>query len=470
MLQVKSNTLASKNEFRPGFEDVTSPEQKAMLHTMIRPEPWSCDFIIPGDSRAFTCGLATSDASLDPKNIICARTSQCSVEHANAYRTLYQIGSLPCCTTSPFCAAPPCKPDAPAIKPPLCTKRLPGENVAYLKREDVWPAYHGVGGSFELDTLKYLDLLGCNDELGCPAKVERPFDLMFDLGANTGYYTEKTTVRNFAKNYVLVEADPGATNLLTGRWGTNSWKQSWYTKQVALKEGEQIPGFEVINKALSNATGAVIDMCRTQGSMCGDDRNVAVATLDSLVPGALSPAFQQHFQQAQSAFIKVDTEGMDELVMRGMTSLLNEKRGQYGDGSPRFLVNFLMFEYAPTLMKAAREREGIQNYDLETTTKFLESLGFETFLIGPRFLPLTHNSWHAEYKTITEDPRNNAGALLNYPKFDGRLFNHCYHTKCSEMKDSSFTSDVFAIRSSHPRATELKVALGACRESTDFEM
>jgi hypothetical protein len=71
-----------------------------------------------------------------------------------------------------------------------------------MKQEDTWPAYHGWGGSFELDTLKLLDVLSCKGA-DCP---EHTFDLALDLGANTGYYTEKLTTRDFAKNYVLVEA------------------------------------------------------------------------------------------------------------------------------------------------------------------------------------------------------------------------------------------------------------------------
>jgi hypothetical protein len=160
---------------------------------------------------------------------------------------------------------------------------------------------------------------------------------------------------------------------------------------------------------------------------------------------------------------------MDELVLRGMKSLLNEERGEYEDGSTRFLVNFLQFEFCPALMKFAKDREGFREYDIKTVTQYLESIGFETFMIGPRFLPLSHGSWDDEYKTYTEDVRNNGGSLLNYPDFDRRIFTWCYTQDCTKPKGPSMTTDVLAIRASHPRATEIKVALGACEESKDFD-
>jgi FkbM family methyltransferase len=333
-----------------------------------------------------------------------------------------------------------------------------------MKLADSWPAYHGWGGSFELDTLKFVDaLVICNDGEYCP---EKPFDLVFDLGANTGYYTEKLTVRNFAQNYILVEANPHTSQVLLDRWGNLDWKQAWFTQQVPLK-GSQFPEFEIITKPLSNHSNGVLDMCMTEESM-GDTESgckVPIASVDDLIPAQLSPAFQDVFQKAQSAFIKIDTEGMDELVIRGMKRLLQETRGVYEDTSPRYLVNFLQFEFSPVLMKIAKEREGFHQYDIKSVTKYLESNGFESFLIGPRFLPLSHGSWHDEFRTWTEDPNNNAGTRLNYPEFDDRV---C--AWCQTMDKPSFTADVVAIRSSHPRATELKIALGACQESKDFDI
>jgi len=456
----------------------------------------------------------------------------CGVEQANAYRTLSYIGALPCCRTAPFCAAPVCAqtdplvawqhqsappskqttdpilihdgvlnlfaedrsvhnsnrgslnegqqqpsfviPDAaslaaatldahPKQTDPLqtCTKRSPEDNVAYMKLQEAWPAYHGLGGAFELDTLKYVDLLACHGQPGCP---EKTFDLMIDLGANTGYFSEKVSVRRFAKDYIMIEANPGTTMVLRQRWGDANWMQTWFRKQVGQKDSEQVPEVEIINQALSNHSNGTLDLCQTEGSMHGNCL-VNIANVDKLLPASLTPKFQEKLAQAQSAFIKIDTEGMDELVLRGMRRLLEKTRGTHEDGSPRHLVNFLQFEYSPALMKKAQTRENFEQYDLKTTTQFLESIGFETFMIGPRFLPLSHGSWHDQYKNSTEDPKNNAGKLVNYPQFDSRL---C--PWCTAMTEPSFTTDIFAMRSSHPHAAKMKLALGACQESKDFEI
>jgi len=308
----------------------------------------------------------------------------------------------------------------------------------------------------ELDTLKLIDLLGCHGK-NC---TEEPFDLMLDLGANTGYYTEKLTVRNFSKNYIMIEANPLVCEILQSRWGNQKWKDVWFTQQ-APRIGAA-PEFQIINQALSNHSDGVVDMCVTEKSMIYSTCSVSIASVDKLISSKLSPSFQEHFRLAQSAYIKVDTEGMDELVLRGMSDVLSETRGKYEDGSPRHLVNFLQFEFSPWLMQLAKQREGFTDYDVKSAAQFLESIGFETFLIGPRFLPLSHGSWDDEFIRFTDDPKNNAGARVNYPEFDDRLMPYEDH--------ETGTFDIFAMRASHPRANELKMALGACQESMDFHL
>jgi len=331
-----------------------------------------------------------------------------------------------------------------------------------MKHPDSWPAYHGWGGSFELDTLKFLDLLACKGGKECP---ETTFDLVLDLGANTGYYSEKLTVRKFGQNYLMIDANTKTTDVLKDRWGNDEWRKAWFTQQVPI-DGK-VPDFEILTFPLSNTSGGILDMCETEDSMARSDEGckVPVKSIDDIVSNELSPRFQSYFHDAQSAFIKIDTEGMDELVLRGMKKLLSETRGKYADEKPRHLVNFLQFEYSPALMKIAKNRQGFHEYDIHSITKFLESVGFESFMIGPRFLPLSHGSWHPEFKSWTEDPANNAGKRTRYEDFDDRV---C--PWCKTMDTPSFTADIVAIRSSHPRATELKIALGACKESRDFSL
>jgi len=467
LLQISSGVRSIEHRDHLGQEKsaVSTSKMEPYMLSMIRPEQWVCSMIPRGDERAKTCEVGAQSllAISEPNLKMCE--NGCGVEQANAYRTMSWIGSLPCCRTAPFCAAPAChQHPLPPAQPATCTKRTPQQNVAYMTLQETWPGYHGHGGAFELDTLKYLDLLACH---GRPDCSEKSFDLMIDLGANTGYFSEKVSVRRFAKDYIMIEANPLTTQVLRNRWGNTSFKQAWFTQQVAQKKEDQVPEFEIMAQALSYRSGGYLDMCQTEESMrYADGCNVSIASIDSLIPTKLTTGFQEKLAKAQSAFIKIDTEGMDELVLRGMKGLLGQQRGTYADGKPRHLVNFLQFEYSPALMKKAREREDFQHYDLKTTTQFLESIGFETFLIGPRFLPLSHGSWDDVFKTWTEDPDNNAGKLKNYPTFDSRLCSWCPTMET----EPSFTTDIFVMRSSHPRAAEIKVALGACEESKDFDI
>lgn len=445
-----------------GWLRLPPPEKGPVLWNMIRLDPWNCDFMPENDRRHLTCRLAPDDESLDPHYLNCSEGDRCAIEHANSFRTLHNIGVLPCCTSSPFCGAPPCALEGAQKKSEICTKRKAEENAAYMKDPKSWPAYHGWGGAFELDTLKFMDALACH-ESPCPEKL---FDMVFDIGANTGYYTEKLTVRNFAKNYVLLEANPRTAAVLEQRWGQETWRHGWFTGEVPDK-GAEAPQFEIITAALSNHSDGVLDMCLTEESMEDTDAGctVPVVKVDDIIVQNLSSTFQERLKEAKSLFVKVDAEGMDELVLRGMKNLLNETRGEYADQRPQYLVNFLQFEYAPQLMSIAKEREGFQQYDLKSVTEFLESVGFESFLMGPRYLPLSHGSWHNDFKHWPEDPSNNAGTHTHYPNFDATV---CWW--CQTMENPSFTSDVFAIRASHPRAAELKMALGACQESRDFDL
>jgi len=470
----KTRTLAvvadkeqqSENEAKADLS--LPPNQGPILWNMIRSEPWNCDLVPDGDPRQGSCHLEAKADDLKPENINCVEGSDhglsCSIEHANSWRTMNAVGALPCCSTPPFCAAPECA-QRDVSEAPKCTKREPSENVAYLKTQEAWPAYHGWGGSFELDTLKFLDMLSCHGPADkCPVT---PFDMSIDLGANTGYYTEKLSVRNWAKHYVMIEANPMTSAVLENRWGQPEWRKTWFSQQVKLKEGQQIPDIAIITKALSNHSDGVLDMCVTEGSMAMAEAGctVPISAVDDIVPQGLPDAMQQHFKEAQSAFLKVDTEGMDELVLRGMRKLFEEKRGKYEDGTPRHLINFLQFEYSPTLMSVARGRENFEHYDLKSVTEYMESIGFETFMIGPRYLPLSHGSWNDEFVQWTQDANNNAGKRANYPEFGGGICPYC-----KDMNMASFCSDIFAIRSSHPRATEIKVGLGACKESKDFDV
>jgi len=453
------------------------PQAGTVLFNMIRPNPWVCDLFPMHDSRNLTCHVAEDSHDLNPLLVNCGKhgsSGSCGIEHANAYRTNFLVGALPCCPTAPFCAAPACNPEHEEEEWVSCTDRSPEESLRFLRRPDVWPAYHGWGGSFELDTLKLLDVLGCRDNSTgeCPTT---PVDIFLDLGGDTGHFTEKLTVRKFAKDYVLIRGNRVAADVLKSRWANDTFVKTWFEEQVpqhSMLQAEvafqpvHAASFEVLNYVLSNVSSGTVNLCNTTGQS-HEERgcSLGVSTVDNLIPHQLSPMFNHKFGSAGSAFVKVDTDGMDEFVLRGMTKLLQEQRGAYADSSPKYMVNFIQMKLSPALIKATKERNGLSSYDARTVVKFMESMGFESFLVGPRLVPLSHGLLNDVLMKFLQDAENNAGIRTHYPQFDDRL---C--SGCADSTEPTVAADVFMIRSSHPRAVAIKHALGACKESSNFKL
>merc|ERR1719171_659260 len=105
------------------------------------------------------------------------------------------------------------------------------------------------------------------------------------------------------------------------------------------------------------------------------------ATVDTIIPSHLSAEFAGKFEKAQSAYVKVDVEGMDQKALSGMTELLLQQRGK--PGQDKFLVDFMMLEFCAPCMEKVRKTQGMAKYDLKTMVMTLEALGFEAFLMGP---------------------------------------------------------------------------------------
>jgi len=332
----------------------------------------------------------------------------------------------------------------------------------------MWPAYHGWGGSFELDVQKHVDILGTL--LRQDGRAE-PFDLVMDIGANSGFISEKLTTRHFAKNYILADAYVGMLHFFEARLGNAEFKHRWFTEQVAAQEGTVEPSFEFLNYAVSNKTGGVLDLCAPDANMWGAVNNgtacpVDKVALDDVIPGRLSPAFRSAFAAAESAYLKFDVEGYDQMALEGMTGILQEERGLYSDGAPRHLVNFIQLEACVGCTESVKVVENRADYDVKTVVSFLETMGFETFLMGPRYLPLSNGSWDDSFNEFFKDPENGNGQT--YP---GLLHIHCPGPTCPQTPPlNTFTADLFAMRATHPRATEIKLALGACQESHDFSL
>lgn len=466
------------------------------LGQMIMSNPWKCALLPEWDNyRLPTCEHSLAEAGLHPAHLTALGNSSC--DHKSSVRLLFPIGALPCCSTMPFCSAPACaesksvalmavaqsvdlqqKSSAESAvvnvaEPKSCTKEDAHNNFAYMTSPEVWPVYHGWGGSFDLDVQKHYDIL--HRVLREHARFE-PFDLVIDVGANSGVITEKLTGRSFARNYILVEAYKGMKTLFDTRFGNEDWKRRWFAEQVPQREGTQVPQLEFVNFAVNSKSEGSVDFC-TSNMWSAMNNNVPCPVdklaLDDMIPGRLSENFHAIYGAAESAYVKTDVEGMDELALRGMSRLLQEKRGNYSSGDPRYLVNFMQMEYSPILMddwKQKAQEEGLANYDLKTMTSYLESMGFETFLMGPKYLPLSHGSWDDSFKSFMEDPQNSYGGS-RYPVFAAMA---CPGPNCPTAPDYQLknvvAADLFAVRKSHPKATRIKLALGACRESPDFDL
>ena len=103
-------------------------------------------------------------------------------------------------------------------------------------------------------------------------------------------------------------------------------------------------------------------------------------------------------------------------------------------------------------------------YSLKNVTAMLEQQGFETFLVGPRYLPLSHGAWDDRIEAFTGDPRNNDGMRKAYPGFHSLICAWC--ESLGQRNITSATSEILAIRSDYPRAAHMKRGLGACEQAT----
>jgi hypothetical protein len=341
-----------------------------------------------------------------------------------------------------------------------------------MTHPNVYPAYFGFGGSFDLDVYKHWDVLSflfsnCSHITGLRCESVEPFDVAIDFGSDWGSYTEKFTARMLAQNYILADALPINREMFDRRFGNITFQSLWYQEQVSgWPQGKELPHFAFLKHGLSNTSGEVLDMCddglwhTNKGQPCP----VEVLTADAMIPGRLPLDMKEKFALAQSAYIKMDLDGMDQIAIEGMRRILSEVRGTHVDGSPRYLVNFMMLEFCSNCMVERKKKEGYAKYDLGTQVQLLESIGFEVFIIGPRYLPISHGSWSEAFDVFTQSPESRPDGG-RYPALQKFI---CPRGQCPET--AFLTSDLFAMRASHPRAATIKVALGACIESTEFDL
>ena len=132
-------------------------------------------------------------------------------------------------------------------------------------------------------------------------------------------------------------------------------------------------------------------------------------------------------------FLQVDTEGMDELVLRGFDEALSRRRG-------RALVQIVQLEFSPAQMREVNPDVGV--YNLNSTRIFLEARGFAVFWIGPNFVPISHGAWTDRYLELAQ---RRTEALLG-PGMAGR----------------TMATDLLAVREDYPLLPKLRRLLGSC--------
>jgi hypothetical protein len=490
----------------------------AAIDRLVMSSPYKCDFLISADEeRHINCGKTVPETGIDPANLsgVSAEVNTSS-ELRNALRIQLPIGSLPCCTTAPFCAAPDCSIQKPSGQHPwstewsapvssliasgqhlgrqsgddddgddddsseTCTKRSASKNYRYMVHPEVYPAYYGFGGSYEVDVQKHWDVLSV---LNGFHPVLPPFDLVIDLGAGSGLVTEKLVMRRFAQAYIMVDIQSPADNLFARRFGDPKWRDNFVAEATATWPGAVNfdPRFEWLNYEMSDGSADYLGdvevftfpllaymsnyMQRADnGRLDPLNTSVPIVEVDRIIPGNLSEDFTAHFAQAQSAYVRVKAAGMDQNVITGMVKLLEEKRDR------GFLVNFMMLEFCAVCMERVRKAADVKAYDLRTLAETLEELGFEAFIIGPRYLPITHGSWDDDFLKFTQDPESSKCNIEKYPKFHEWFPKDFADGQCNSTKEAqdSMVSEIFAMRASHPKAAEIKLALGACKQSQDF--
>lgn len=177
------------------------------------------------------------------------------------------------------------------------------------------------------------------------------------------------------------EANPRTADYLKTAWKSN-------------------PRVHIINKAMNNVAGSV-DIYDLPNNKVGNtgagigaqgDHNVFVGRVQSVplsdfVNSSLIRSWQHNL------VVKVDIEGFDLNALRGMEGLLSRK-----------IIDVVQLEYnslafcnkqkvfgsdLTTDACHSTEKNGSPNSLMHLMVGFLESFGYDTFLVGPVFVPLT---------------------------------------------------------------------------------
>jgi len=140
-------------------------------------------------------------------------------------------------------------------------------------------------------------------------------DFAIDVGAHAGTFSDKVRWRFPYAAFALLDADP---NLVS------SWLVPGYSR---------LEDTAVFNRVLDNVSDAPVQLLGSGGVQPANGRAAAAdstapqsadgegrlltSRLDDVIPMELPPSLRMRWEAAACVFLKVDTEGMDELVLRG---------------------------------------------------------------------------------------------------------------------------------------------------------
>ena len=286
-----------------------------------------------------------------------------------------------------------------------------------------WAVYMGEEeGTDYRQTYRWLDTLKA---------LGGAIDFAIDVGAHAGTFSDKVRWRFPYAAFALLDADP---NLVS------SWLVPGYSR---------LEDTAVFNRVLDNVSDAPVQLLGSGGVQPANGRAAAAdstapqsadgegrlltSRLDDVIPMELPPSLRMRWEAAACVFLKVDTEGMDELVLRGFDAALSRRHG-------RAVVQIVQLEFSPAQMREVNADVGA--YNLNSTRSFLEARGFAVFWIGPNFVPITHGAWTDKYLELAQQKPE---TLLG-PGMAGR----------------TMATDLLAVREDYPLLPKLRQLLGSC--------
>ena len=286
-----------------------------------------------------------------------------------------------------------------------------------------WAVYMGEEeGTDYRQTYRWLDTLKA---------LGGAIDFAIDVGAHAGTFSDKVRWRFPYAAFALLDADP---NLVS------SWLVPGYSR---------LEDTAVFNRVLDNVSDAPVQLLGSGGVQPANGRAAAAdstapqsadgegrlltSRLDDVIPLELPPSLRMRWEAAACVSLKVDTEGMDELVLRGFDAALSRRHG-------RAVVQIVQLEFSPAQMREVNPDVGV--YNLNSTRSFLEARGFAVFWIGPNFVPITHGAWTDKYLELAQQKPE---TLLG-PGMAGR----------------TMATDLLAVREDYPLLPKLRQLLGSC--------